>query len=118
MHMKRVLIGAALVIAACSKDVSGPSPAPACTPGGPSSLTLPVAGVAVLSDPQSLACVLIAAAPSATSYLFVAANALPKNAAASAYRVEAAVEGTGRSAPVSAPRAVPTVRAQGPPTRR
>src|SRR2546427_299241 len=117
MHMKRVLIGAALVIAACTKDVSGPSPAPACTPGGPSSLTLPVGGVAVLSDPQSLACVLIAAAPSATSYLFVAANALPKNAGPSAYRVEAAVEGTGVSAAVSTARAVQTVSPQEPPTR-
>ena len=115
--MKRVLIGAALVIAACTKDVSGPSPAPACTPGGPSSLTLPVGGVAVLSDPQSLACVLIAAAPSATSYLFVAANALPKNAGPSAYRVEAAVEGTGVSAAVSIAPAVQTVSPQEPPTR-
>ena len=78
--MKRILIIAALGMAACSKDVSGPPPAPPCTPGGPSSLALPVGGVAILSDPQSLACVLIPAAPSATSYLFVAANALPKSA--------------------------------------
>jgi len=115
--MRRVLIIAALGIAACSKDVSGPTPAPACAPGGPSSLTLPVGGVAVLSDPNSLACVQIAAAPSATAYLFVTANALPHSAAASAYRVEAAVEGTSLSAAVFAAPAAQPANPQGPPTR-
>src|SRR5436309_3015547 len=106
--MRRILIIAALGIAACSKDVSSPPPAPACAPGGPSSLTLPVGGVAVLSDPNSLACVQIAAASSATAYLFVTANALPHGAAASAYRVEAAVEGTSLSAATSNPQEPPT----------
>src|SRR5207249_606234 len=115
--MRRILMIAALGIAACSKDVSGPPPAPACAPGGPSSLTLPVGGVAVLSDPNSLACVQIAAAPSATAYLFVTANALSRSAAASPYRVEAAVEGTGVSAAISAARAAQTAGPQEPPTR-
>ena len=44
--MRRILIIAALGIGACSKDVSAPQPAPACAPGGPSSLTLPVGGIA------------------------------------------------------------------------
>ena len=115
--MKTPLFAAALVIAACSKDVSAPPPAPPCAPGGPSSLTLPVGGVAVLSDPNSLACVQIAAAPSANAYLFVAANALSRSAAASGYRVEAAVEGTRLSAASSAAQPAQTVSPQELPTR-
>ena len=115
--MKRILIIAALGMAACSKDVSGPPPAPPCTPGGPSSLALPVGGVAILSDPQSLACVLIPAAPSATSYLFVAANALPKSAGPSAYRVEAALESPTPQSAIAGARATPPFGPPDTPTR-
>ena len=115
--MRRILIIAALGMAACSKDVSGPPPAPPCTPGGPSSLALPVGGVAILSDPQSLACVLIPAAPSATSYLFVAANALPKSAGPSAYRVEAALESPTPQSAIAGARATPPFGPPDTPTR-
>jgi hypothetical protein len=115
--MKTPLLAATMVIAACSHDVSGLPAAPPCTAGGPSSLTLPVGGVAVLSDPNSLACVQIAASPSATAYLFVAANALSVSAAASAYTVEAAVEAGGASTVVATARAAATVNTPEPPAR-
>ena len=113
--MKLPMLAAALVIAACSSEATAP-PAPPCTAGGPSPLTLPVGGVAVLSDPNAMACIQIAAAPSATSYLFVAANAYPGSAGASSYRVEATVQGAGGAATATA-RPTQTTSPPGTPTR-
>ncbi|MDQ6887347.1 MAG: hypothetical protein M3068_08645 [Gemmatimonadota bacterium] len=79
--MTRRIIAAALVaLAACSNgDPAAPknSQNGACVAGSALSLDLPVGGVRLLSNPAQVGCAQIAAATTATNYLFVAANANP-----------------------------------------
>ncbi|HYK82705.1 MAG TPA: hypothetical protein VEU55_06130 [Gemmatimonadales bacterium] len=89
------LLSAVLVLTACGGN-SGTNVvvAPPCTPGGAgAALTLAVGGVAVFSAPDTLACMQIPAAATATGYLFIAANAYPAQAGPAPYNVAAALEG-------------------------
>src|SRR3989442_1574858 len=112
--MRVSLIAATLVVVACH-ETTGPAPAPPGAAGGPSPLTLPGGGVAVLSDRASLACGPPPASVGAPTYLFIAANAYPGAAAASSYRVEASVEGAG--AAITPARPALTTSPPGTPTR-
>ena len=114
MRSLRVLF--AFVLTACQGEPTGP-PAPPCTPGASPSLTLPVGGVAVLSDPNSMACVQIPASAGATDYLFVAANAFPGAAGAAGYTVAAALTVAASGALFTPAPVVETSAPPGEPTR-
>ena len=99
--MKRLTIGAALVLGACH-DATGPSTA-ACIPGTtPPTLALNVGGVQALADPRALACMSIGASASPSEYVFVAANASSGANQAASYRIMSSFSVATAAAPAPA----------------